>query len=440
MKLNSKVILTGLVVAFASASFAQSWTSEYEAGLKAAKDNKWDDARKSFLQARSKRPEDVAAPTQLPGPATEQRKWRNGAAYSPNFLAAYSSYRKGLTEKEGSESFKIAAQELEVLVAKKQVAPETLYILKNVYTKLGLSEKRSALGSVAPNPNWKVDTEIFTPEEQAQMGTTTSSSSQTSIVATVDANKLPTNSSSMTAANANGPVAIVPTKYALIIGNSDNKLNGFSISHAADDARLLKESLNASAGYAAENTEIVLNATAAQIKATAEALAARMPAEGTLFLFYTGAGVNVEGKDYLAGVETEIPTDTSSMISKTDLLKSFTVKGIKVFSFYQVPRPNYNNRFFGTEEPKVGLLSQMQSTIPGENIFTVFRGGKTVGLFASSLAQVIDELHSNAIPINEFGWQVFYKMRRGTSGTSGGGSRQTPTLPIVISLASDARF
>jgi hypothetical protein len=438
--MKTKLCISGILgIALASAGFAQAWSTAYDNGLKAAKSGKWEDARKAFQQAKSNRPEDTSGPTNLPGPVTERRQWRAGAPYSPNFLSAYSAYRVGLEVKDRQAMLKTAAEEFEALVAKKQASKETLYFLGLLYGKLNLNEKRQALGKVALNAAWKVDTEVVTPEELAQMGSLTPTASNNGgVVQTIDAGSLGTPNAG--AVNANGLVPYVAKKFALVIANGDNKLGGFQLNHAAEDARLIRDSLTTSAGYDPANVDVVINATADQIRKSAAALASRMPQEGVLFLFFTGAGTNIDGKDYLAGVDTEIVTDTSTMISKIELYKPFVEKGTSVFSFYQVPRPVFNGRFFGSEEPRFGRVSQMQSTTPGESVYSVFRDGKTVGIFSAALSQVFNDLHSNAIPITEFGWQVFYKIRRGSTGDSGGGSRQTPTLPVLLLLASNARF
>src|SRR5579885_2818833 len=82
-----------LVALLAGVASSQSWNAAYDAGLRAARAEQWAEARKDFQQAAAYRPEDVSAATVLPGPPTEQRRWRNGAPYSPNFLAAYSEYK-----------------------------------------------------------------------------------------------------------------------------------------------------------------------------------------------------------------------------------------------------------------------------------------------------------------------------------------------------------
>ena len=77
-------------------------------------------------------------------------------------------------------------------------------------------------------------------------------------------------------------------------------------------------------------------------------------------------------------------------------------------------------------------------TTPTLRVGDVF--GRGYLLQNSGTINVANDLKSNRIPILEFGWQVFYKMKRGGSGTTGGGSRQTPTLPVLTNMASDARF
>ena len=440
--IDMRRLFTGIVCfAIAGTAFGQSWTSSYDAGLKAAKAGNWSAARKAFLQARAARPDDAEKPTMLPGPVTEQRKWRAGAAYSPNFLAAYAEYRLGMSSKaeEASNHFKIASDELESLINKKQVSKEAVFVLYTIYGKTNMAEKKSALASKISTPNWKVDNEIVAPEELSAMNTgVTTANGNGGIVGVVDAGKMATNP-----LNPSTPGTMVPTiatKYALIISNGDNRLPGLQMPHAVDDATILKESLSASAGYDPANIEIVTNATAAKIMSAAKDLATRMPADGTLFFFYTGAGANIDGRDWLAGVNTEIATDTSSMVKKADVFLPFTQKGVSIFAFYQVPRQLMGGKAFGEEEPKSGRIAQMQSTMPGDSVYSLFRRGKTVGVFADAVSDVLTELHSNSIPISDFGWAVFYKIRRGSLGESGGGSKQTPTLPVLQYMSSNTRF
>ncbi len=436
-------VFTGIVgLALAGMAFGQSWVGTYDAGLKAAKAGKWEEARKAFKQAKAVRADDAEKATMLPGPVTEQRKWRNGAAYSPNFLGAYCEYRLGLssTGDASSSHLRTAADELEGLVNRKQVSNEAVYVLNAIYTKLNANDKRKALAAKISTPNWKVDTEIMSPEElsSTSSGTTTSPNGSGQIVNIVDASKLGTVQTGPI--SPGGFVPTVATKYALIISNGDNKLPGLQMPHALDDAAILKDTLSNSAGYDSANIEVVSNSSAIKILSSAKALAARMPADSTLFFFYTGAGANIDGRDWFAGVNTEIATDTSSMVKKSEVLQQFAMKGITVFAFYQVPRPAMGGKTFGEEELKTGRISQMQSTMAGDSVYSLYKDGKTVGVFADAVSSVISELHTNAIPISEFGWAVFYKMRRGNSGESGGSSKQTPTLPVLQYLSSNSRF
>jgi hypothetical protein len=82
----------------------------------------------------------------------------------------------------------------------------------------------------------------------------------------------------------------------------------------------------------------------------------------------------------------------------------------------------------------------MQSTIEGEEIFTITKQGKQRGIFADGMTQAFEDLCSNSLPITDFGWQIFYKMKRGGTATTGGSSRQTPTLPVLLQMGPDTRF
>jgi hypothetical protein len=82
----------------------------------------------------------------------------------------------------------------------------------------------------------------------------------------------------------------------------------------------------------------------------------------------------------------------------------------------------------------------MQSCIPGGTAYSYVQNGKSVGLYTNAILQVMREQRSNQLPILEFGWQVFNKMRRGDTGGSGGSSQQSCTLPVLTNLAADARF
>ena len=447
-------IATLALLGAGAVAHAQSWVNAYDEGIKSAAKGDWAEARTQFRAAAAFRPEDVSNPTPLPGPPTERRVWRDGSPYSPNFLAAYAAYKIGTVETEdGRAQLNAAAAEFETLLAKGQNSPEVFYFLNLVYSKTSQPEKRTELAqkyeTVRGKLTFKVDRSGLTPEDRGQVealsapagGTTTTTPAggiNPNTIPVVNARDLPNSATGATLPT--GAVAKVPTKYALIVANADSRLPNASLSFALADAARVKDALIASAGYPEENVVVLTNTTSAAMLSAAKELAARATSEGTVFLYFTGVGANVDGKDYLAGVDTDLPTDTSTMVRKLDFYAPFIEKGLSIFAFYQANRTVMGGRYFGSEAPVVGRIAQVQATIPGETVTGIYHNGQFVGLFSDALTQVMTEFRSNAIPITEFSWQVFYRMRRGASGISGGGGRQTPTLPILNILGSDARF
>ncbi len=232
----------------------------------------------------------------------------------------------------------------------------------------------------------------------------------------------------------------VPTKFALIIGNGEGRVANATPAFGAADAQLIREKLLQNCGYIETNIDMVVNASAEQMRKSAQALADRLTADATVFIYFAGAGTNIDGSDWLMGVDTELTTDTSTMIAKAEIYKMFMAKGARIFAFYQANRPIVAGRYFGMEVPLVGAISQMQATIPGSNVNSVVVNGQNLGLFSYAVGAALMDFHSNKIPILEFAWQVFDKIRGADSGTQPGGSIQVPTLPVITNMASDARF
>jgi hypothetical protein len=437
-----------LLVASVGGAFAQSWSAAYDQGLRAARAQQWAEAREAFLQAAAYRPDDVSGATTLPGPVTEQRRWRGGSPYSPNFLAAYAGYREALTvtaAQAQSAQFRAVAEELELLLQKGQTSREAIFFLDRIYAHLGEGEKRRALearyAEAAARAAFRVDTEIVDPQELAAMAPITGTTTGPEIIRPGAATTIiPAANVNVPPPGAVGGVTPVESKFALVIGNGESRLPGGGVAYAADDAQRVREALLMNAGYPEQNIDIVLNATAAQIASSARALAERMPQDATVLIYFAGNGANVDGRDFLAGVDTDLASDTASMIAKNDLYRTFMSRGAQIFAFYQVPRPIVAGRFFGMEVPLAGTIAQVQATLPGETVHGMVRDGRNVGLFTNAFTRVLTEMRSNAIPISEFGWQVFYKMRRGESGSIGVGSIQTPTLPVLTHMGSEARF
>lgn len=436
------------LAALSAIVFGQSWMTAYDDALAKSRAGDWKAAREAFKSAAAYRAEDQSRPTTLPGPATERRVWRNGAPYSPNFLTAYAGFKAGMgaAGDERTNLLKASAAELEALLTKGQTSAEAFFFLNQIYTTLGDTASRMKLDTKMAQSSgqmtWKVDTEIVSPEENAAVAQMSRGDIDNPATATPDPGTMPNpNVGTPTLPSATGArVPTLPTKFALIIGNSESKLANYGINYGADDAQLIRESLLANAGYAEQNVDIVLNGTAAAIKAAATALGERVPDGGTVFIFFAGVGMNLGGKDYLAGVDTESVTDASSMLSKSDLFQPFMAKGARIFAFFESNRNMVNGRYFGMEVPLVGAIAQSQATIPGERVQEFTRNGKQRGIYADALAGALAEVRANRIPIQEFGWVVFNRIRKGDSGTQGGGSRQTPTLPVLTNLASDARF
>jgi hypothetical protein len=426
--------------ALAAASMSQAWIEQYEAGLKGLKATKWMEARLAFKQAIADRPEDTQNPTLLPGPVTERRTWRNGAPYSPNFLAAYAGYKaaQNLSGEERTKLLIEVSEELEMITTKNQNSPEAYFFLLNTYSLLSDSEKRlraEEKRSKAGNLTWKVDRDGMSPEDITAANQGVQNPTQGNNPNTPLNPPTTTTNPSSTTITATGRVAVVPTKYALIIGNGIGQIPDLVQEFGADDALAIREALIMHAGYDERNVDIIQNATRDQIINTAQALAERLPKDATVLIYYSGAGVNLDGKDFLVGVDASIPSDASAMVPKLELFDIFIKKEAKVFSFFQVARPRDKGRHFGSEYPMYGRIAQMQSTIEGGPVFSMPRNGKEMGIFTGAFIDVLATLRSNQIELQEFAWQVFYKMRGGS-----GGSRQTPTLPTLNQLSKDAPF
>jgi hypothetical protein len=383
---------------------------------------------------------------------TDPRKWRDGSPYSPNFGAAYATYRQALTL-EGRERTAMlgeAAKQLEVLLAKGQASPEAFFFLNRIYALTNdvqkLDATKAMLDAQRATLKWKVDSSFLAPEERAEVaaivrtGTGGSGQPKTTVIKATDLNSAGTGSTAIGSPPAQteltalaGRVPVIPTKYALIIGNGESMMADERVPYAASDAVLVRDALIQHAGYAEENVDVVANATAAQIMAAARALAERMPQDGTLFLYFSGTGFNIAGKDYYAGIDAQSPQDSSNMVAVADIYKMFVQKGASVFAFTQASRPIATGLYFGKETPLYGRVSQAHATIPGERINSLVTGGKEVGAYTQAVVEILTDFRSNQVPIMEFVWQVFYKMRRG-------GGPQTPTLPVLTVMPADARF
>lgn len=237
-----------------------------------------------------------------------------------------------------------------------------------------------------------------------------------------------------------GPVPVVANKFALIIGNSQTSVTDLATAFGVESAAVVRDALLNDAGYDAANVVTLTDANSDQIRTAAMDLAKRVPEGGVVFLYFAGVGVNVDGKDYLAGTDTSSVVDTRGMVPKAEIMSLFVLKGARIFAFYECNRPQINRSVFGQETMPIGSIAQTYGTVSGQFAYATVSGGKSVGLFARSVAAVLKQFRSNAVPVSEFVWEVFYNMKRGGQAGEGGGSLQTPTLPDVRNMPSEARF
>lgn len=492
-----------VLIATAVAALGQPWREAYERGLAAVRAQKWSEARLAFLEASKDRRGDASGPTRLRGgTVTEQRSWRDGAPYSPNFAAAYAGLKAAFAmgEPDRSTALRTVAAEFSKLLDQGQNAKETFYFLNLTYSALGdkdaVSKLEERFTKVGRRMRWKVDTEMVSPEEMAAIQTlnpeasrpaqpdrTVRNPADTASGATRTTgegaptqpaqNQRPSNpanppmpkprsnpasTSPPTNSNTIQPGSLTPSsvpeldplgkpvplsnKFALVVGNGQSRISDLvAPDTAANDAALIRDGLVADGGYPDANVEVVTDGSPEAILQKATALAERMPEDGAVItIFYSGVGVNLDGKDYLAGIEASSATDSGAMLAKMDLFKPFLNKGANIFAFFQVNRPVISGRTFGNEVPIVGSISQSFGTIQGGSVLGFTRNGKRVGVYANAFVNALLEFKTNKIPILEFSWQVFFRMRRGGTGIEGGGSTQTPTLPVLTNMASDARF
>ncbi len=440
--------------ALVATCYGQGWSESYGRALAHFDSKDWTSARDAFKESIALRPEDQSSATSLPG---TNKRWRSGAPYSPNFGAALCLYRTALVQSgpERSTSLKLAASEFETLLAKGQLSLETYYFLSKIYSAASDSVSSDGLSlrlrEDLSRLNWKVDALLVSPEEKAGMAslvekpnsvspdkknpipgptTTIVKATDKSVTNPITNIGAPPSDQDMPMA---GRIPSLPNKFALVIGNSESAMADARLPFAATDAMMVRDALVMNAGFDVANIDVVTNASADQLRASAAALAERVPQDATIMIYFTGYGANVAGKDYYAGVDANSPKDALHMVAVSDVYKAFLGKGAYIFAFNQANRPINSGLYFGKETPLFGRISQSHATIPGSNVNALVTGGQEVGAYTAAFTDILSDFRSNQIPIMEFSWQVFYKMRRG-------GGPQTPTLPVLTVISADARF
>jgi len=450
--MSLKSLITAFAI-FASVSTvqAQAWKDAYDHALGAAKTQDWAMARSAFLEAVVVRTDDQSGPTVMPGPVTEPVRWRNGAPYSPNFGAAYASMKMAqkASDLEKKSFYDQAVSGFETLIAKNQGSSATFYFLNEIYGALGMPDKQRELGSKAQQGMaWKVDTSFMTPEDAAIVNSTVGGGSDPSNpIATTGRGSGP----KTVAIDVNtrkpvpltaiaGIVPVVETKFALIIGNSETQMGSGGVPFASSDAMAVRDALVQNAGYGDRNVDVVVNGTSDQMRKVAKALAERMTDNATLVIYFSGIGVNVDGKDYYAGIDAAMTSDTSKMMAVEELLSVFSNKGARIFAFNQAHRPITDGRYFGRENPIFGVYSFCQATSPGDSVFGMVVDGKLVGIYTKAFIDVLANFRSNKIPVTEFSWAVFRTMQGGTELQVGIGLMQVPSMPVLYHMSPESRF
>lgn len=433
-----RISLIAFALALSAVASAQEWVRPYESALRLAKSGVWDEARIQFLEAIKVRPEDTDKASQTGGSVADRRPWRGGSPYSPNFGAAYASFKlaANAADKDKRTAYlNDAIKGFQALIAKRQASMETMLFFAAALAANNqlkeASEMQEQIKTMDASKAFKIDRDII----------------EASDLAAIQGNMIPTGVSGgdpraggpqpgqLPTVGIGTPTGLVPPldfKFALLIGVDGD--------HSANDVDLLKDSLVKNAGYPEGNVVVLKAPTAAEISAAASALADKMPDSGTAFIFYSGKGVSdpATGKDYLAGSDSG--ESVGSMVAKLSLYQPFISKGTSIFAFYQVDRSmDAEGGYFGREVPELGRVAQMEGTAPGEKAYTMIADGKPYGVYAHAMSDVLAQTRDNRITILDFVWNTFYQIRKGSVEGAGGGA-QTPTLPVVVSMTTSAKF
>jgi hypothetical protein len=442
-----KPIAFSLLLLTAVGGSAQSWSAPYLRALDLAKKADWPAARQEFQRALELRAKDESGPIRLPSPITDPVTWRGGAPYSPRFGAAYCLYRLGLSTADNAERSKHllgAVDELEEQIRQSGVSLEALYVLDQAWFLLRNADKRrevqSRRGEVT-TASLKIDGEILDESDRQSIAPLRPSAQPAEGAPAAQVNAADINPAP---GNQLGPALtitpVIRSKYALVIGNVESLLPEGRMESAAADAALVQTGLVQFGGYDPANVELLTNATSEQIRSVAAALAQRMEEDGTVFLYFAGVGVNLGGRDWLAGVDASFAEESSAMVSKSELIRTFARRGARVFSFYQVDRPVRQGFYFGREPILDAAYSQMNSTIEGGRNFSLVQAQQRRGVFASAIHESLRKYQGSQgrIPIWAFSQTVISNVAGGEG--SSGSSPQTPTYPWLNFLTQTSTF
>ncbi|MEP0767617.1 MAG: caspase family protein [Fimbriimonadia bacterium] len=440
------LILVLVLALPAAVSGQEPWVAPYLEGLKAAKEKDWGTARGAFEAAIAIRAEDSGSQVWFKRGPTQRDLWRGGAPYTPNFAAAYCTYRLAVESGDGAVArshYEDAAKRLAALLSKEQFAPLIYSLLVASYTAMGDEAKKTEVLSdyaqkrAANLLKVRVDTEFVLPEDLAATkklnGTPQTGSGETT-------GPKPAVPSDLATA---GPVPFNPLKHAILIGNSRYHGSIGDVPNAINDCYLMRDALTKHAGYDPANVVILAEPTYEEMLAGVQQFAAKLPPGAIVFFFYTGAGrVNTADKvDYLIPNGAPNRDAFSSFVRKNDLLYMFVGKAERTIAVFQVDRlQEPNGMCFGDDLPVGGSIAYVRACMTGERCQTKLTASGINGLWASAAAWVLENrMRGPRIAIESFCWEILDRVLSVNTGARAE-SRQTPLLPNYSLLSQDATF
>ncbi len=429
-----------ILVIFTSSVIAQEWRAPYEKALAAAKRGMWEEARNEFLSAIKHRPKDSNQASQVGIGVTERRPWRDGAPYSPNFGAAYCSFKLA-SEARDADTRKARLDEaisgFRALIEGGQASIEAMVFLAASYNAANDPQSASAIQAqinrMEPKQSYRVDREIIEFSDLRALSGIMDVQAPPEVRGVVTPGQINVGPG----LGSSGYIPPLEFKFALLIGNSGNSGQAY----AGQDVDFLKKALTEHAGYAEANITVLKDVSSQEILSAAKAIAEKLPDNAIVYIYFSGMGVyNPEtNKDYLAGNDVRSMTAYESMVPKSELFKPFVEKGASIFSFFQVDRKkDKDGNYFGKEVPQLGKIAQLFGTAPGDVVNATVYEGRVHGLYTVGIVQSLQLMRGNRIPVLNFAWMVFERVRVGSA--EGGGGAQTSTLPVLVGLSGNSRF
>src|SRR5688572_26549731 len=169
-----KFLLALSCFTIAASAAAQGWVRPYEEGLRLSKAGAWPEAKAKFEEAIRNRGEDTDKASQVGGSIADRRPWREGAPYSPNFGAAYATFKMAADAPDmgiRKERLSEVITRFRALIDKGQVSQESLLFLAAAYAANEQNREAQAiqdqLNAMEPGTGFKIDQEIL---DQTDLG------------------------------------------------------------------------------------------------------------------------------------------------------------------------------------------------------------------------------------------------------------------------------